>query len=40
MPFELKGECAKAIVTANLERLARLIKVYEVLMQTKAYLFS
>jgi len=39
MPFGRKEAYAKAVIEANLERLARLIKVCGFLMQTKVYLF-
>jgi hypothetical protein len=39
MPFGRKKEYAKAVATADLERLAHLIKVCGFLLQTKVYLF-
>ena len=39
VPFGRKEVYAKEVMKANLERLARLIKVCGFLMQTKVYLF-
>jgi hypothetical protein len=39
IPFGRKKVYAKEVMKANLERLARLIKVCGFLMQTKLYLF-
>ena len=39
IPFGRKQAYAKEVMKANLERLARLIKVCGFLMQTKVYLF-
>jgi hypothetical protein len=39
LPFGRKEVYAKKVMKANLERLARLIKVCSFLMQTKVYMF-
>jgi len=39
IPFGKKEVYAKEVMKANLERLARLIKVCGFLLQTKVYLF-
>jgi len=39
IPFGRKEVYAKEVMKANLERLARLIKVCGFLLQTKVYLF-